>query len=137
MWLARPRSNRESTMAQARLFLACWDVLASTEGELRFRLRERTLTQQALNAVMERAVGCVDGAGTRVVFDLSGVDEMESCYSVICALFIRFACRIRKRYRITGLQPRLADVMGFFFRRAGCVEVERPAAAAAPVRMAS
>jgi hypothetical protein len=124
MWRAILRPGTESTDARARLFMACWDVTVSAEDEFRLHLRNRTLTRVALNDVMERAVRCTAGDPTRFVFDLSGVDEMESCYSVICALFIRFACQLGKRCRITGLNPKLAAVLTFFLRSVSCIKLE-------------
>jgi hypothetical protein len=124
MWRATLRPGTESICTRARLFMACWNVTASAEDELRFQLRDRTLTLLALNDVMDRAVRCAARDGTRFEFDLSGVDEMESCYSVISARFIRFACQVRRRCRITGLNPRLADILAFFLRRVGCIQLE-------------
>lgn len=124
MWRTRLRPRTESIHARARLFMACWNVTASAEDELRFHLRDRTLTLGALNDVMDRAVRCAAQDRTRFVFDLTGVDEMESCYSVISARFIRFACQVGRRFRITGLNPRLAEILAFFLRRVGCIQLE-------------
>lgn len=114
--------------------MACWNVTASTEDELVFQLRGHTLTRKALSDVLERVLRCPNRDATRFVFDLSGVDEIESCYSVICALFIRFATQVGNRCRITGLRPRLAEVIAFFLNRADCIKLEsiqQPASAAA------
>ena len=124
MLQVRPFRRKRSIIAQAQMFMARWDVTSSSEDELRFYLRDRTLTHCALNDAMERVVRCTAGGRTRFVFDLSGVIEMESCYSVISALFIRFARQVGKQCQITGLHPRFADVMAYFFRRAGRAEFE-------------
>ena len=116
--------KREWTYARARLFMACWNVTASSDDEFIFQLRGCTLTLRAVSDVMERALRCPGGDVNRFVFDLSGVDEIESCYSVICALFIRFATQFGKRCRITGLSPRLAEVLAFFLKRVDCIKLE-------------
>ena len=122
MWHANRKKATIET--QARLFMACWDVIASTEDELRFRLRKQTLTLHALNDVLERAAACDSKPGIQYVFDLSSACDMDSCFSVICALFVRFVSQVGQRCRITGLNPRLAEIMAFFFRKVSCVELE-------------
>src|SRR5262245_29966747 len=124
VWLARLRRTRKWTEAQARSFMACWDITASDTGELHLCLRERTLTVLALSNAMQRAAQGTVGPRTRFVFDLSGVDDMGSNCSVICALFIHFVRQVGKGCRIVGLNPRLAAVMGFFLRPFGCIELE-------------
>ena len=117
MWRLSPMRRTESSFTRARLFMACWNVTASVENELVFQLRSRVLTLDALKDVVERALSCPPGDATRFVFDLSGVDEMESCYSLICALFIHFATQVGNRCRITGLRPRLREVIAFFLQQ--------------------
>ncbi len=133
MWRVEWIRGRDSTDARARRFMDRWDVVASADDELRFQPRGRILTLAALHDAMERVVPCSSGCDTRIVFDLSGVEEIESCYSVICAHFIRFAVRVGRRCRITGLNPRLAGIVAFFLRHVGLVELEpaQPSAAAA------
>lgn len=122
--------GRERNDDQARLFMLCWEVIASADDELRFQCRHQTLTLDALKDIMDRAAPCATGPRTRFVFDLSGVVQMESCYSVICALFICFARRLGSRCRIAGLNARLAAIFAFFLRRVGCIELELASQAA-------
>ena len=125
MWRLSPTRRTESNFTRARLFMACWNVTASAEDELIFQLRSRTLTLDALKDVIQRALSCPAEDATRFVFDLSAVDEMESCYSVICALFIHFAIQVENRCRVIGLSPRLAEVFAFLLKRVDCIKLEK------------
>ena len=122
MWRNGWLGKKDRSGARSSLFLARWEVTASSEGELVFRLRDRVLTLDALNDLFVRVSQCAARGKTRVEFDFSGVADMESCYSVICAMFIRFVRQVGTRCRVVGLNAKLQEVMAFFLDRVGWVE---------------
>lgn len=130
MWAAltgrsSARHDTPSAAGSAR-----WSVTNPSTHELRFQLRDRRLTRLAMCDAADRAAGWAIDPATRFVFDLSDVQEIESCCSIICALFIRVARGRQHPCRIIGLNPRVAMILAFLFRRVRCVVLEHAAPAA-------
>lgn len=124
MWQRVLSQGRTSRIKEAQDFLACWEITVLDGGDLRFLLRGSTLNLPVLEDLLARLASCDALAGTQFVFDLSHADEMDSCYSVICAFFVRFVALAGERCRIVGLRPGLLDVFGFFLRGVTCIEME-------------